>query len=248
MDSLTFLTELEAIEDRLEKEGDTKSVRKGFWRIIGRMKRQDPGTISEPTIKKAAEIRNRLFKQSVILGLNKGLVIFLFVALLALSGFVWILIFFEPTLSFLILLPPFILTIAFNGVLLLVSVLIAYGVYPWGRFLGGAIAGVKFEGFYLYSPGEFGLKIEYTSYLQTTQSRRKWVFGFPIIWVFGSLFLLVLIAGLLNPAGIWAPLLFVIFFGPFYILLYYKKTGELYRFVREHRIAREVKRKQKTTT
>ncbi|MDO8056579.1 MAG: hypothetical protein Q6361_06935, partial [Candidatus Hermodarchaeota archaeon] len=81
-------------------------------------------------------------------------------------------------------------------------------------------------------------------YLKTTQSRRKWVFGFPIPWVFAFIFFLVPITWLLNRAGVWAPLLICILFAIFYLSIYKAKTGELYRFMRELRIAREVKRIQ----
>ncbi len=124
-------------------------------------------------------------------------------------------------------------------------IFLAYGAYPWGRYIGGIIARVKFDGFYRYSPVELGLKIEYISYLKTTRSRRKWVFGFPIIWIFGIFFMLLPVAWILNPAGIWTPLLFVLLFGVFYLVIYYMKIGELYRFVRELRIEREMIRSKK---
>ena len=113
-----------------------------------------------------------------------------------------------------------------------------------GDYLGGVIARVRFEGFYRYSPGELGLKIEYSSYLKTTQIRRKWVFGFPILWVFAFIFILFPLTWVWNPAGIWAPLILIILFAVFYLTIYRAKTGELYRFMRELRIAREVKQKE----
>jgi hypothetical protein len=87
------------------------------------------------------------------------------------------------------------------------------------------------------------VKIEYSSYLRTTPDRRKWVFGVPIIWVFGILFVLIPTSGKLNPSGIWAPTLIILLSGIFYTIMLYKKTGELYRFVRELRITREAKRR-----
>ncbi len=144
-----------------------------------------------------------------------------------------------------VVLPPLFVLILLNAIILLFTVFVTYGVYPWGRFLGGVIARVKFEGFYRYSPGELGLKIEYSSYLRTPQSHRKWVFGFPIILVFGYLLLLLIVAWLVNFAGIWAPLILVVGFGILYLAIYYMKTGELYRFMREVRIERELKAKKK---
>ncbi len=239
---MTFVSELKTIEQQLAKKGDTKDVRKAFWRIVGKIKRLDPNEVNNELVQKTTDIRNRLFKQKVVLSVNKGLGLFFFIALFAFIGFIWTLLYFETFLVLFIILPPLFMLIALNGTLLVLTIFIAYGAYPWGRYFGGVIARVKFDGFYRYSPGELGLKIEYLSYLKTTQSRRKWVFGFPIIWVFGIFFILIPIAWFLNPAGIWMPLLIVLLFGVFYTVIYYRKTGELYRFMRERRIEQEIKR------
>ena len=179
-----------------------------------------------------------------MLSVNKGLGLFFLIALFADIGFIWTLLHFETVLALFIILPPFFTILALNAILLVLMIFMAYGAYPWGRYVGGVIARVKFDGFYRYSPAELGLKIEYTSYLKTTQSRRKWVFGVPVIWVFGIFFILLPIAWFLNSAGIWTPLLIVLLFGVFYLVIYYKKTGELYRFIRELRIEREMKREE----
>ena len=242
---MTVLDDLQSIEQWLNQEGDTSQVRKAFWRAVGKIKRLPPNAVREETITKATEIRNQLFKHKTVLGVGKGLVIFFLIAHLAFFGFLWSLLHFEAVILMIIVLPPLFTLIVFNAVILLLTVFVAYGVYPWGRFLGGVIARVKFDGFYRYSPGELGLKIEYSSYLRTTQSRRKWVFGFPIITVFGYLLLLLITAWFVNPAGIWAPLILVVGFGFFYLAIYYMKTGELYRFLREYRIERELKTKKK---
>ena len=242
---MTLLSDLQAIEQQLDQEGDTPQVRKAFWRTVGKIKRLPPNAVSDETVVKTTEIRNRLFKHKIVLGVGKGLVIFFLLAHLAFFGFLWALLHFEAVISMILILPPLFLLLLLNAVILLLTVFVAYGVYPWGRFLGGVIARVKFDGFYRYSPGELGLKIEYNSYLRTTQSRRKWVFGFPILIVLGYLFLLFIVAWLVNPAGMWAPLILVVGFGIFYVAIYYMKTGELYRFMREFRIERELKAKKK---
>ncbi|MFQ6123417.1 MAG: hypothetical protein ACE5R6_02265 [Candidatus Heimdallarchaeota archaeon] len=229
---MSILDDLLQIENRLEVEGDSKQVRHAFWRIVGKMKRRAPSEVTIAEIDKATEIRNRLFRQPVIMGVSKGLLIFFLIALFSYVAFIWVLL----SLEFHILL--------LNAILFFLSIFALYGVYPLGRYLGGRIARVQFEGFYRYSPGELGLKIEYASYLKTTQSRRKWVFGFPIIWVFGFLFLEMAIAWVLNPLGLWAPLIFLISFPFFYVAITFRKLGELYRFLRELRIEREVKQKQ----
>jgi hypothetical protein len=243
LETVTIASELRTIEQRLDKEGDTKEIRKTFWRIVGKIKRLNPTEVDDEVIDKTANIRNRLFKHEVVLSVNRGLGLFFLVALFADIGFIWALLYFETILALFIILPPFFRLLALNGILLVLMIFMAYGAYPWGRYVGGVIARVKFDGFYRYSPGELGLKIEYTSYLKTTQSRRKWVFGVPVIWVFGIFFTLLPIAWFLNPSGIWTPLLMVLLFGVFYLVIYYKKTGELYRFIRELRIEQEIKRK-----
>ena len=241
--AVTIESELRAIEQRLDKEGDSKEIRKAFWRIVGKIKRLNPTEVRVENIEKATLIRNRLFRQNILLGVNRGLGLFFLVALFAFIGFIWALLFFETTLALFIILPPLFTLLALNCSLLVLMIFLAYGAYPWGRYIGGIIARVKFDGFYRYSPGELGLKIEYTSYLKTTQSRRKWVFGVPVIWIFGLFLLLIPITVVFNPMGIWTPLLMVLLFGVFYIAIYYRKTGELYRFIRELRIDRELKRK-----
>ncbi len=248
MKIMTILSDLQIIEQRLEKEGDTPAIRKAFWRIVGKIKRIPLNEVSDETVSKTTEIRNQLFKHKVLLGVGKGLVVFFIIAHLAFLGFLWTLLYFDTVISMVIVLPPLLLLLLLNAVILLLTIVVIYGVYPWGRFLGGVIARVKFDGFYRYSPGELGLKIEYSSYLRTTQSHRKWVFGFPIILVFGYLLVLLMIAWFLNSAGMWAPLILVLCFGIFYLAIYYKKTGELYRFMREFKIERELKAKKGVQT
>jgi hypothetical protein len=41
--------------------------------------------------------------------------------------------------------------------------------------------------------------------------------------------------------GLRLPYYLAFLFGVFYLIIYYKRTGELYRFMRERRIEREVK-------
>lgn len=229
---MPILDDLLQIENQLEVEGDSKQVRRAFWRIVGKMKRRVPSEVTNEEINKATEIRNRLFRHPVILGVGKGLLIFFLIALFSYAAFIWVLLSLEVHI------------LVLNGILFFFGIFALYGVYLLGRYLGGRIARVKFEGFYRYSPGELGLKIEYASYLKTTLSRRKWVFGFPIIWVFVFLFLEVVIAWFLNPLGLWAPLIFLISFPFFYVAITHWKLGELYRFLRELRIEREVKRKR----
>ncbi|MFW9935703.1 MAG: hypothetical protein ACFFDU_09430 [Candidatus Thorarchaeota archaeon] len=241
---MEILTELQKIEQRLDQEGDTSKVRKDFWRIVGQIKRKNSIELDDEIIERTTAIRNRLFKQDIVISVGKGLALYFLLFFFSFLGYLWVLVYFETTLAQFIILPSLIVFVTLNFVLGVISIFVAYGSYPLGRYFGGCIARVKFEGLYRYSPGELGLKIEYRSYLRTTSSRRKWVFGFPIIWVFGILFILLAITWVFNFSGIYAPLIIIIMFAIFYVLIYFRRIGELYRFVRELRIAREVKRNQ----
>ncbi|MFX1475438.1 MAG: hypothetical protein ACFFCO_08185 [Promethearchaeota archaeon] len=228
---MVLLDDLQEIEKRLDAEGDTKAVRRAFWRIISKMKRQPRAGVSESEIVKATEIRNRLFRHPVVMGVGKGVFLFLLCLVLALLAYIWVLMYLVVDFLWL------------NVILLVVSIFVLYGAYPIGRYFGGKIARVQFDGFYRYSPGELGLKIEYSSYLRTTLRRRKWVFGFPVIWIFGFLAVEVILAWFLNPAGVWGAFIILVLFPVFYVAIYFRRTGELYRFIRELRIEREVKRR-----
>lgn len=229
-----ILENLLAVENQLKREGDTSKVRRVFWRLVGQIKRLDSNEISDEVIEKAAEIRNSLFKQKVVLSIRKGLSIFSFTAILSFAVFVWANLFLSLDILWM------------NIVLFLICFVLMYSLYPLGRYLGGLVACVKFEGLYRYSPGELGLKIEYVSYLKTTRRRRKWVFGIPIAWIVIFLFLELTIIFFLNPIGIWAPIFSIAFYVVFLVALHrLSKTGELYRFIRELRIEREMQEKEK---
>ncbi|MFX1562452.1 MAG: hypothetical protein ACFFDP_04010 [Promethearchaeota archaeon] len=232
---MSIMDNLMAIENQLEKEGDTKRVRKAFWRIVGRIKRLDPSEKDDEVIEKAAEIRNRLFKQKVVLSIRKGIPIFSLCAIIFFALFIWATLFLSLDILWM------------NIVIFLISFILLYCLYPLGRYLGGLIGHVKFDGLYRYSPGELGLKIEYVSYLKTTRRRRKWIFGFSIIWILTFLFIELLIVVVFNPIGIWAPLFSIAFYLIFLTAIHrFSKTGELHRFIREFRIEREMSRKRKT--
>ena len=49
---MILIADLEKIEWRLDDEGDTADVRKTFWKIVGRIKRQDPSEIEDEVIEK----------------------------------------------------------------------------------------------------------------------------------------------------------------------------------------------------
>lgn len=117
-----------------------------------------------------------------------------------------------------------------------------YFGYPLGRYLGGVVSRIKFDGFYRYSPGELGLKIEYTSYLKVEKRKRMLVFGIPKFWILFLILIQIIIVILFNPIVILDPIILLIVYILSLVATYrIKKTGELYRFIREIKIAREKK-------
>jgi len=165
-----ILDELIEIEKRLQQKGDTEQLRRAFWKLVGKIKRLDPSKVDAEIVEKAASIRDCLFKKKVILSVKKGLLLFFIGCFISFAVFIHINLF--VSLDFLYM----------TALLFILGMTIVYFGYPLGRYLGGLIAGIKFEGFYRYSPGELGLKIEYTSYLKSGPRGRILLFGTPIFW------------------------------------------------------------------
>jgi len=225
-----ILDELLEIEKRLQQEGDTEQLRKAFWKLVGKIKRLDPSKVDDEIVKKAAFIRNRLFKKKVVLNVKKGLLLFFVGCLISFAVFIY----FNLCLS---------LDSSYMTALLFISgMTIVYFGYPLGRYLGGLIAGIKFEGFYRYSPGELGLKIEYTSYLRSRPRGRILLFGTPIFWEILLILIQLTIVLHFNPNALLGPILLLVALILSLIIIHYTmKTGELHRFIREIKITREVR-------
>lgn len=121
---------------------------------------------------------------------------------------------------------------------------VVYSSFIVGRLIGSLITGIKITGFYRYNPLELGMKLDIVSYLKAKQKNRVIFFLTPIVFenlvfLFQS-FLLVY----LNNEFYWVPLVLVILNFLFSYAIYkFKKTGELYRFIREVKILRELSEK-----
>lgn len=228
----TILDELLKIEKRLQVEGDTDRLRKEFWRLVGRIKRLDRSEVDDETLEKATAIRNRLFKKRVILSVEKGLPLFLTGWIVSFALFVYINLY--ASLDFLYM----------ATLLFITGVMVVYFGHPVGRYLGGLIGKIRFDGFYRYSPGELGLKIEYTSYLKSGQRGRILLFGTSVFWTISMILVQLVIVLSFNPDGLPVPIILLIMMVLALTIGHYaKKTGELHRLLREVRIARESKRK-----
>ncbi len=224
---MDIIKELEELENRLRRGED---VRKDFWRVVGRIKRLE--RVDDEVVVKAAEIRNALFGRKVILSHKKGFVLFssLFV-LFNVLFFVLI----NETFSWLLK----------TILLLFIEALVLYTSFLVGRGLGSALTGIRMEGFYKYNPLEFGVKIDYESYLRASQSRRFMLFFVPV--AFENLVMLIqAFALVLMEVGYWIiPLAFIfanVLFS--YLVHRIKKTGELHRMLRELRILMELREKK----
>jgi len=234
--SAELQSRIRRIEKELEEKGDTKEVRRKFWRLVGRIKRGD-FPVNEETIEEITKIRERLFKKRVILSTTKGAVLFPSSFLISMLLFCWINVCAQslsPS-SFTIHLP-----------LLLSESLVLYFGFLTGKLLGGAFSGIKFDGFFRYSPLEFGVKVNYKSYLLAGAWKRVALYGTTISFQVAVMSVLVLIVYKYNADAVLLPIAFLFFwlFGSFVMHLK-ARTGELHRFLRELKIAIELRGKEK---
>ncbi len=209
----------ELLEVEREVLSGNEEAKKKFWKIVGKIKRSE---VSDEVIEKAVEIRERIFGKRVILSARAGGLIFLVMFFLSYALF---------------------LHLARIGagllVLLLVELSVVYFAYLVGRCLSSLITGIKIAGFYKYTPVEFGVKIDYGSYLRASQMRRAMFFGIPILWVHAVL--LSQIVWNIGDSAALIPGVLLVTYLPFSYVVHKKlKTGELHRFLRELKILREL--------
>ncbi|WP_456477621.1 hypothetical protein [Geoglobus ahangari] len=221
--NVNLLNELERIETEL-KEG--KEVRREFWRVVGRIKRES--VRDEEVLRKAAEIRDRIFGRRIIIGFWPGFLAFLF--LFTLSN---ILLYTTAT-------SPVSEGLKLAGIVV-AELLTLYFTFLVGRCISALLAGIKVEGFYRYSPLEFGVKVDYLSYLKATQERRVLLYSGAI--VLEHLVMLIHAVFLYGVGSYWiVPALLLLANLPFsYVIHRTANTGELHRLIRELRIMREIK-------
>ena len=221
-----LIDELNQIEIELEKKGDKPQVRGKFWRVVGKIKRMDIDQVGDSLIAKTVEIRNKLFRKKILMSRGKGITLFSLGFITSLLVFIWFILYFPSANVFI-----------FNVVLFILELFVLYFAFLFGRILGGLLSGIKFEGFYKFSPLEFGVKLDYASYLKSGQRNRVLFFGFTILWEHIILMFQLVFAWLFRPKGIWVPLLFLIILLPSqYVIHRFAREGELHRFIRELKI------------
>ena len=114
--------------------------------------------------------------------------------------------------------------------------------YLNGRWIGGKIAGIGFDGvsrdiYYLFT-----LKINYQSYLEAPAPSRQWIFLFGGIGTVITSLLISLIAIIIYNDYIFLLVPFFLFFGEILDYLHLAGPlggGEFHHLRREHRITKE---------
>ncbi len=214
--------ELLEVERQIEC-GDERAKEK-FWRLVGRIKRSED--VDDETVEVAARIRETIFGKRLVLGYKTGLAAFTFAFLLA----------YATTLN--------IASLEFE--LKYVAALFAelstvYFAFLLGRCLASAATGIRLEGFYRYNPIEFGVKVEYRSYLKASQKARTIFFGIPILWIHLVLVSHFILLWWIDKTAAIIPGTLAATYLPFSYIVHRKlKTGELHRFLRELKILREL--------
>lgn len=176
------LQELEHIDEIISNDPENAplEVRRQFWRIVKQIKRD--AKPDENEVKKAARIRNVLFRAKR----GRTLPLWPSVTLMFLIGAL------GPTIWYLRLLE---VPITANNILAwtasdwwvflrrLGSLMAAtFFYYPLGRLIAGKWAGIRIDGMSRGMYVEPTLKIDYESFLLATPTKRKWFFFFSGAW------------------------------------------------------------------
>ena len=226
--------ELSNVNSLFEEQGNTKDVKKKFWKAIGKIKRMGPSEIDERTLDLASSLREKLYPRKLILSATGGFVFTLLGFITTFLLFVWVVI----TINF-----EFVITAA---IIFLVTFANLYFSFLLGRCLGITFSGIKIDGFYRYSPMEFGVRMNYKAYLKAPQKKRVVLFGTTIVFEITTLLIETGFIALFSdikytivPLGV----LFIWLAGS-YIIHKKARTGELHRFLRELKIQKEIRVKK----
>ncbi len=214
--------EISRISQGVER-GD-EEARKEFWRIVGRVKRGEI-TVTEEDIEELRKIRDKLFRKRIILSAKKGSVLFPLGFLTSTAIFLWANFLNLPS------------TYLYLSIFLLEVPVIYFG-FLTGRLLASFVSGIGFEGFYQYSPLEFGVKLNYRDYLAASQSKRVTLYATTLCFQGVVLVALSAVVFLFNPDAVLIPVGFLVLWLIGSLIIHYTaKTGELHRFLRELKIA-----------
>ncbi len=213
--------EIQSLILELDKKSGEEAKRE-FWKIIGKIKRKEI-VVSNSDIEELCKIREKLFKKRIVLSTGKGRLLFSFGFVLAVTFFVWL------------------NTVDFNDLdylLIFVAELpVIYFGFLVGRLLGGSISGIRFDGFYLYTPIEFGVKVNCKDYLKSKQLNRVLLYATTLVFQAFVMLFLTAVVYAFKPHALIVPLFFLLLWliGS-YIIHRVARTGELHRFLRELKI------------
>ena len=201
---------------------NSENLKKEFWKLIGRIKRGEI-PVTDSDIEELCKMREKLFKKRIVLSTKIGSLLFSFGFVLAVTSFVWL------------------NTVDFNGLdylLIFVTELpVIYFGFLVGRLLGGLISGIRFDGFYLYTLIEFGVKVNCKDYLKSKQSNRVLLYATTLVFQAFVMLFLTAVVYAFKPHALIVPLFFLLLWliGS-YIIHRVARTGELHRFLRELKI------------
>jgi hypothetical protein len=218
--------EILELSQELER-GDKEAVKQKFWKIVGKLKRNEI-ELNDEDIGELSRIRDRLFEREIVLSARKGSILF--------------------PLGFLASIAVFILVNSLSGFylypLLFISELpVIYFGFLTGRLMGSTISGIGIDGFYRYSPLEFGVKMRYIDYLKATQKERIMLYATTLCFQGVVMLILVVVVYLHHGWAVLIPLSFFLFWLIGSVIIHHTlKTGEFHRFLREIRIAMEGRR------
>jgi len=183
-------------------------------------------------VERASSIRNTLFEKrfKVVISLKKSATLYSLGFLICWVVFAYFLSIGTPSNA-----------ICITGFISL-NFFILYLGYPFGRLFGGMLTEIKFEGFYRYSPGELGLKIEYKSHLKAG-AKRELMFACAALWIFVLVAVLIVITYLFATHLTLIPLSILMVLTVLYSVATKWKIGEIYRFLRERRINAEMQKR-----
>ncbi len=219
---MELLQKINEIERRLEAG---ENIRKDFWKLVGDVKRKK--IHEDVIINKISRIRDELFEKETVMGFREGF------ALFSMLFFLFNLLFFYVSLKM------------ENGLIKAIFILgseiaVLYTSFLVGRCIGSIISGIDVDGFYKYTPFEFGVKMNYKSYLKAEPLDRVVLFSGAIFLEY--LVLAVHLIFLFSTNSYWFIPAFILAINlPFsYLIHKLAKTGELHRLLREIKIMREV--------
>ena len=228
----SILKDLENVKALFEEKGNTREVKKLFWKTISKIKRSKPNEINDQVVELASLLRDKLYPRKIVLSSSKGYAFALSGFILTFLLFLWILI--SVNFGFML-----------NTVIIFFAIFVnLYFTFLFGRCLGSLASSIRIEGFYMYDPLEFGIKMDYKTYLKASQGKRVLLFGTTIFFEVIVLLVETFIVFLINTTYAIVPMgILLIWVVGTYAIHKKARTGEMHRFLRELNILRKLKNK-----